>query len=584
MGIKKNLWIGVCLATALAAIILSGAKIQSLFWRICDRSTDRIVERQISPDRGEIFDCEGKVIATNEKLYDIYLDCCVVTDQKVWEEKSRKLAQEIAEILPDKTAPEWWDYLQHGRNNKKRYYPIVKDIHFSLVDSLRQLTLLNEGVYKGGIITRIKDTRIYPYGELARRTIGFCRSTDQNSYFGLEAQYEGDLNGDFGIIKEKQGYRRGKVRYWNLDYKKEIDGWDIHTTLDMRHQALADSLLKAAILSNEDIQGGCLMVMEVQTGALKAIANTHRFDNGKIGEYFNYALDYYYEPGSVAQTMTLAAALNDGVVKSLDEKIPTNHGRLYKMPTDNYIRQYEVSARTDSISIKKGFAMSSRYVFSEIAARYAESQDYYYGWLKTFSLDEHNYDIGGVRKVKLPDSNSRTIETLMSTGQGFGFKMSPLHILTFYNTIANDGKMVSPMLINKMKSDKYGTQYMYPDESHGVILRPDVVSSLKHALAFCVSDGTAKALSDSTYNGVAGKTGTSRLVIDPEQRGESIDPYTDDEGRHQYAGTCAAFYPVASPKYTIVCTFFTKPTHNTLYGGQLPTTTVKEFMNGIRKL
>ena len=92
MGIKKNLWIGVCLATALAAIILSGAKIQSLFWRICDRSTDRIVERQISPDRGEIFDCEGKVIATNEKLYDIYLDCCVVTDQKVWEEKSRMMA------------------------------------------------------------------------------------------------------------------------------------------------------------------------------------------------------------------------------------------------------------------------------------------------------------------------------------------------------------------------------------------------------------------------------------------------------------------------------------------------------------
>ena len=162
--------------------------------------------------------------------------------------------------------------------------------------------------------------------------------------------------------------------------------------------------------------------------------------------------------------------------------------------------------------------------------------------------------------------------------------MSPLHILTFYNTIANDGKMVSPMLINKMKSDKYGTQYMHPDESHGVILRPDVVSSLKHALSFCVSDGTAKALSDSTYNGVAGKTGTSRLVIDPEQRGESIDPYTDDEGRHKYAATCAAIYPVTSPKYTIVCTFFTKPTHNTLYGGQLPATTVKEFVNGIRKL
>ena len=318
---------GKAIAALIACIVLFFL-VRPLIWRIITRPTDQISTYTEYAERGDIFDCRDNLIATNKTVYDIHLDCCVIEDQKTWEEKSRRLAQGITLVLPEKSAPEWWDYFQNARKNKKRYLSIIKNADLNMVETLRSLPLLNEGQYRGGLILTSHVIREYPYGNLARRTIGALRNRYDDPLFGIERQFNGDLNGEDGISKLKVGYRGRKPRQWEIEREEKIDGWDVYTTIYMKHQALADSLLRAAVESDEYIAGGCLALMEVKTGGITALANCHRLDNGRVGEYYNYAIRHSYEPGEVVQTMTLAASLSDGIIKSLDDKLPTNHGRL----------------------------------------------------------------------------------------------------------------------------------------------------------------------------------------------------------------------------------------------------------------
>lgn len=568
------------LLLGIAALLL----LRPVFWRIFDKPTDRTKTYMDYAERGKIYDRKGKVLATNKTVADLHIDCCVVENQDIWEIKSRALAQELAHMLPEKTTPEWWDYLQNARNNRRRYLPIVKNAELSLVDSLSRLPLLVEGKYSGGRICTYRQVRVYPHGDLARRTVGDERGVGEGRFlFGIERAFDGDLNGDDGFHKARVGYRGGKRRQWQEEKQDRIDGWDVHMTLDLDFQNAADSILRAAVEGNEDIVGGCIGLMEVETGAIAALANIHRLDNGKIGEYFNYSIDYSYEPGAVAQTMTLAAALSDRVVESLDENIPTNHGRLevVPFPPDKYIINYERKNLTDSISVLDGFVNSSTYVASYISTRYADSQKYYDKWYDAFCVD--CFEIDDIRDVYMPALENRSLGTLASMGAGYGFKVCPMHILTFYNTVANSGEMMRPMLVKSMMSKKYGTQFMTPYTLNAHVLRPEVASSLRMALRENVRKGTGRILHDMPHE-IAGKTGVSRLVIDPHLRGDSANPYCDSEGRFQYAATFAGFYPVCEPKYSVVCALFTKPTHEPLYGAALPENTVKDFISHIEKV
>lgn len=582
---RPLLFAGIIFIVYLTISICGCPRVRTFALRFSDRPEDHIITKTFSPDRGRIFDCAGNIIATNKEVYDIHLDCCVIEDPRVWEEKSRKLAQEIALVLPERTAPQWWDYFQHARRNKKRYLAIAKNVDLAVLDTLKKLTLLDEPTYKGGRIVTSKQMRDYPYGNLARRTIGAGRYSWDEFRFGIENAYNGDLDGEEGIRRTKHGYRRGKWCQSVLEYKPEVDGWDIYTTLNMEYQAVADSALRLAVETDDDIAGGCLALMEVSTGEIKALANIHRLDNGNIGEYLNYSIGYSYEPGEVAQTMTLAAALSDRLVNGLDEKVATNHGKLSDTTAfvDDYIKGYERQMQTDNISILEGFTASSRYVGAKVAERYSESQEYYYDWFRTFCIGSSQFDTKGMRYLDLPNSIACDINTIRAMGSGYEFTVTPMHMLSFYNAIACNGKLLKPMLVNRMTSEKYDAQQMYPTVLEEQMLRQEVIDAVKEALRSCVVNGTGQALKDLPQE-VAGKTGTARQIIDPKLRGGSIDPYSDTEGRKAYASSFAGFYPVDAPEYSVICVLFTKPTHKPLYGGQLPTKVVKGLIEGIEDL
>ena len=579
------LFAGIIFIVYMTISICGCPRVRTFALRFTDRPEDRISTKTFSPDRGQIFDCAGNVIATNKEVYDIHLDCCVIDDPRLWEEKSRKLAQEIALVLPERTAPQWWDYFQNARRNKKRYLPIAKNVESDILDTLKKLTLLDEPTYKGGRIVTSKQMRDYPYGNLARRTIGAGRYVWDEFRFGIENAYNGDLDGEEGIRRTKHGYRRGKWCQSVLEYKPEVDGWNIYTTLNMEYQAVADSALRSAVETDDDIAGGCLALMEVGTGEIKALANIHRLDNGNIGEYLNYSIGYSYEPGEIAQTMTLAAALSDRLISGLDEKVATNHGKLSDTTAfvDDYIRVYERKMQTDSISILEGFTSSSRYVGAKVAERYSESHEYYYDWFRAFCIGSSQFDTKGMRHLDLPNSIACDINTIRAMGSGYEFTVTPMHMLTFYNAIAADGRLMKPMLVGRMTSEKYDAKQMEPTVLEEHILRKDVVDSVKSALRSCILNGTGQKLKDMPQE-IAGKTGTARQIIDPNIRGGSLDPYSDSDGRRAYASSFAGFYPVDAPEYSVICVLFTKPTHKPLYGGQLPTKVVKGLIEGIEDL
>ena len=224
---SKRLWFIAAAIVAAFVLIYSTPRGRMLIWRMMHKPTDYVKTVTISAERGEIFDYLGNVIATNKYVYDLHLDCCIIQEPNIWEEKSRRLAQEIALILPERTALEWWDYFQNARKNKKRHLPIVKNVDYSMIDTLSKLPIFDEGKYKGGKIVTEKVARDYPYGTLARRTIGAWSNAENDYIFGLEGQFDGDLSGTDGSKDLKVGYRRGSRRQW------KISGTDKE---DLRHR------------------------------------------------------------------------------------------------------------------------------------------------------------------------------------------------------------------------------------------------------------------------------------------------------------------------------------------------------------
>lgn len=590
MNIKKTIKIACITILSLLALwilvgVCTGPRIRT--WACGHRYKPEPYERtySIEPDRGDIYDCDGNQIAGTNIVYDVHMDCCAIDNEPEWAEKSRRLAQEIALILPDRTAPEWWDYFQNARKRRNRYIKIVKDTDLAMVDTLRTLPLFNEGHYKGGIIISTKEVRTYPYGTLARRTIGSMRSLYNDEYlFGLEGRYNKELTGQFGSRTLRHTYKRGKWIKEEIAYTEKKDGWNLYTTLDMDIQKVADSILFSAVDSDKEIQGGCLALMDVETGAIKALANMHRFEDGRVGEYLNYLVGYSYEPGEVAQTMTLAAALSDGLLTSLDEKLPTNHGRQNDTSAvvDQYIRQYEKRMQTDSISVMDGLAMSSHYVAGQLASRYKDSIDYYFGWFGSFCPYFSDFDVRGSRPLDLVSSLRRDINTVIAMGSGYEFTATPLHILAFYNMIANKGTRVKPFIVDKgMREDE--SHVKQPQLYAKRILRESTALQITDALSSCTESGTAKIFHNHPSH-LVGKTGTSRQILAPPLRKGGVDPYMDVDGKRQYASSFAGFFPAENPEYSVICVLFTKPTDKPIYGGKLPAETVRKFIEGTEDL
>lgn len=550
--------------------------------------------KTIEPSRGAILSDDGRLLAMSLPIYDIHMDCSVKKSEytrsekgdsleNAWKEKAGMLAEGLAAILKDKTVQEYRDIIMNGRENGKQFVSICNGIERKDYNKIIQLPLFNEGQYAGGIIVDERTVRKYPYGKLARRTIGFVRSNSavDNTHVGIEGKFDYVLHGTDGVEYLRQIDNKERVLDSDSTYVKAEDGLDIRTTINIDMQDIADKALREQLEDQAEIEGGCLVLMEVETGAIKAMVNLTRDSlTTKLEELQNFAIGRRCEPGSVFKTVTLTSALSDGIIKSLDDKMPTNHGRVKNtnMKQDVHILDWEREHKTDEISIIDGFKISSNYVFGTLAVEgYAKKPKQFIDNVYMYKLGEaFDFDIDGLRTPVIPSYKDAgwSNTTLGTMGFGYATEETPLHILTFYNALANKGRMMKPYIVESI--EKYGApiEKRGPTVLNASICSKAVADTVARALEAVTEEGTARRLKGARCT-VGGKTGTSFAVLSSGTK----TPYVDKYGRHKYQGTFVGFFPVEDPKYSIICVVYSHPTHNSFQGGGLPAMAVRTVVD-----
>ena len=552
----------------------------------------------IEPKRGAIIGCDGKLLALSTPMYDLYMDCTVLKKDFMSEKDPLKAdslendwlgkARRFTSGLSAETginADEYYRMIVKGRNERKRYMKLLTNLDRGTLLKLESLPLMEEGRYKSGIIVEKHDSRKYPYGTLARRTIGYVKDNSSQkedekgrSHIGIEGKYDYVLHGKEGEIWLKPTDNKEKIQNYDSTYVKPVDGLDVRTTLDITLQDIVDKAMRKQMSANPKIEDGCAVFMDVRTGAIRAMVNlTKSPKDSSLNEVYNMAIGYGANPGSVFKTTTLMTALEDGYIKSLDDEIPTNEGKLPGYPQDDHVKNLV------KISILHGFEISSNYVFRYLATNnYSDNPKRFMDKLYMYKLGQaFDFDLEGLQEPVLPspDSKSWSSTDLGSVAIGYSVRETPLHTLTFYNAIANKGRMMKPYLVESIEKNGVVKTKKGPSVLNASICSRATADTLLRALKAVTSEGSGWR---------TGKTGTARQSLSKEEiekygRDPKDNTQTADGSYHNLA-TFVGFFPADNPKYSAIICMNSSLIRGSLYGGVGPASAMREIVDAIYTL
>ena len=584
------------------ALVLIGRIIYiQCFWKLdkdvakyfIPKSTKSVIE----PDRGAIIGCDGKLLALSTPMYQLYMDCTVRKDyfaskgskgkemESKWLDDANAFAKSFSALTGDRT--DWYKLIVKGRKDGTRYLKFGPVIDRETLVQLQERTMLGAGRNSSGIIIEKKDSRQYPYGTLARRTIGYVKdnsNSNGNNHIGLEGKYDYVLHGKEGEIWLKPTDNKERIQNYDSTYVKPEDGMDVRTTIDITMQDIVDRALRKQIEDDKSIEMGCAVIMDVKTGAIRSMVNLVRDStNWSLAETYNMAIGLASEPGSVFKATTLTTALEDGYIKSLDETIPTNNGFVPGHP--NYPQDDHV-VKMDRISYLHGFEISSNYVFRYIAVmNYEDDPKKFLDKLYLYKLGQaFDFDLEGLREpfIPSPESSLWSNTALGSIAMGYTIQMTPLHILTFYNAIANKGKMMKPYLVEDIEQHGVVKKKLGPSVLNASICSKATADTMLRAMKAVTSEGTATRLKGAKAQ-VAGKTGTSRQVLSKEERQKygMANPYTTRDGSFHNLGTFVGFFPADNPKYSAIICLRSYLIKGSVYGGVRPAQAMREIVDAL---
>lgn len=561
----------------------------------------------IAPDRGAIIGCGGEILAMSTPMYELRMDCTVRKEyfqkkmrknptgdnlEQQWQDKAKAFSEGFAKEM-NMDASVIFKSIMDGRRKGNKYLRLGTDIDRGTLLKLESLPLMEEGRYKSGIIVEKHDSRKYPYGTLARRTIGYVKDNSSQkedekgrSHIGIEGKYDYVLHGKEGEIWLKPTDNKEKIQNYDSTYVKPVDGLDVRTTLDITLQDIVDKAMRKQMSANPKIEDGCAVFMDVRTGAIRAMVNlTKSPKDSSLNEVYNMAIGYGANPGSVFKTTTLMTALEDGYIKSLDDEIPTNEGKLPGYPQDDHVKNLV------KISILHGFEISSNYVFRYLATNnYSDNPKRFMDKLYMYKLGQaFDFDLEGLREPVLPspDSKSWSSTDLGSVAIGYSVRETPLHTLTFYNAIANKGRMMKPYLVESIENDGVVKTKKGPSVLNASICSRATADTLLRALKAVTSEGTAYRLKGAKLT-VAGKTGTARQSLSKEEiekygRDPKDNTQTADGSYHNLA-TFVGFFPADNPKYSAIICMNSSLIRGSLYGGVGPASAMREIVDAIYTL
>ncbi|MGN0236420.1 MAG: peptidoglycan D,D-transpeptidase FtsI family protein [Paludibacteraceae bacterium] len=505
------------------------------------------VLRPIPATRGNILDCNGALLASSMPQYFVYMDTKAealrINNGELFKTHIDSLATGLSLVMGEHTPEEYKQLIIKGYNRGNRRLRLCdKRINYLQKRQLEEIELIKMGQYKSGIIFEAQHKRIKPFGSLASRTIGGIYGDGGYGNSGLEMAFEDDLKGEEGLSARQ----RIGGRTENVTIREAQDGYDIRTTIDANLQDIVEKALRGP-LEQFQAEWGCCILMEVHSGEIKAISNLDRADDGNYYEMQNHAVNRV-EPGSTFKPIAMMVAIDDGkvniddtvtVCKGVWEYLGAKHVDAHQMDTVLTMRQ--------AIAVSSNIAMAKT-----ITKAYGGSAKKFVNRIKRTGLMDSVYcEIPGAQRARI-DVPKDTV-TLSKMAYGYSVELSPMQIVMFYNAIANNGKMVRPMLVKQIEQDGDVVRKFSTEVVKSSICSESTLEDIRGALHDVVWDndlGTAsvrkwkghiagrKAQSDLVH--IAGKTGTAQL---------NIKGYQNRRHRITFVG----YFPEEDPQYTCIC-------------------------------
>jgi cell division protein FtsI (penicillin-binding protein 3) len=540
--------------------------------------------RAVEADRGNIYSADGSLMATSIPYFDLFFDPKTPSDEhfaKYLDTMAHCLA---TYVLEDYTVGGARDYLLFLRSdeNKSRHITLKRKASFAEKKFIESFPLFRLGQYRGGLIAKKASERKRPFGLLAQRTIGYVR--DEVQPVGLEGHFNEDLGGEPG--QTLMVCVDPAADLWmpldDLTVIEPESGSDVVTTINIDIQEITqEALLRAMNL--HDAEWGTAIVMEVETGAIRAIANLGRTETG-WWETYNYAIGTRIEPGSTFKTASMMAMLEDGYIK-LDDSISIENGR-----TTYYDRVMEdaspYSARLDTIQVREAFEISSNVGISKMVQEHYgekakgnnnEAAAHFVKRLKSFNLHQPTgIEIPGEANPYIKEAYSAKDDwsgtTLPWMSIGYEVEMTPLQLLAFYNAIANDGKMMKPHLVSEIQRFGKTIQRFPPSVISRRIASRETIALTQELLESVVESprGTAYKFRSERYR-FAGKTGTALVDYRRGERGRSVGGYQ---------ASFAGYFPADKPRYSVVVVI-NKPRRGSYYGSDVAGPVFREIADNI---
>ena len=502
----------------------------------------------VEANRGDIYSADGCLMATSMTYYLVGMDLSSrALDEKDFKKFLPALCDSLEGLLKTKTSQEYRRELEYAREQKKKWYKLHDGLTYSEFQRLKKFPLFSLGKYASGLVYSRSIRRERPYEMLAYRTIG---NVDVKP-IGIEGAYDYELKGQDG----RQFQRKIGEGIWvpvdDANSVDPIDGGDIYTTIDMNIQDIAETeLLKS--MRKFEANHGCIVVMEVATGKVRAIANLKQDSTGKYWEDVNYAVGDAIEPGSVFKLASYMVGLEEGKFTK-DTKVETGSGvySVYNLKASDLDH-----GPYGNITVQRAFELSSNVAVVKLTQENygAHPQDFVNRLYKFGLTDELGIQIQGEGKplIRSQGDPGWSGVSLASMSYGYGIKVTPLQLLSFYNAVANNGKKMKPLFVEKIVG-KDGKVKTFPVEvlNHAMCSK-ETVRQAKAMMEAVVESGTASGIKTDQYK-IAGKTGTAKFG------------YTKNKNeRGHYNSSFIGYFPADNPKYSM-CVVITDPNRDKGY-------------------
>lgn len=570
MNIKRSILLRVRIAFLLvflfAALVayrmFSLQFIEGSKWRKVAENTS-LQYRTIKATRGNIYSDNGSLLATSLPFYRVCMDPTIATDE-VFRQGIDSLSIRLSRFFGDKSPVEYKQKITNARQARRQYLILNRlQIGYQNKKQMENWPLFREGRYKGGVIFEKVDRRFKPFSNLAFRTIGYLNEDEYGA--GLEYSFNEQLKGRNGeALFQKMAGGSWKQVFGESD-ARPVEGSDVVTTLDVNLQDVAESALLRH-LESHSADRGCVVVMEVETGYIKAISNLSRNSDGSYADSYNYAVasNGLREPGSTFKLASMIAIFEETNLK-LTDTIDTGNG-AYKF-YNNTVRDHKPGGY-GKMTIKEAFEKSSNIAMAKMVdEHFGLKPERFMQYIRNMGLAEPlGFQLKGEGVPKFHPLNTWSGITLAWMSHGYGFEITPLQTLTLYNAVANGGKVMQPIIVSAIKKADKTEKEFKPVVLNDKLCSPQTLQNVREMLEGVVEHGTATNIRDSHYK-IAGKTGTAQTL---------------ENGRYmkKYYTSFAGYFPADRPKYSAIVVI-DNPKGYSQYGSDVAAPVFKEIADKV---